>query len=130
LARRKLLSCLKKRDLLNRDNVESSKLLDLGKLHFQEDRLSDAIDFFEKSQYREGLEQLKARCLEEGDYFLYQRLVKIMQLSSEPGDWIKLGDAALSRGKLYFARSAYQQANHKEKLAQVEKLLGDFAKGK
>ncbi len=129
MARRKLLSCLKKRDLLNSDNTESSKLLDLGKLYLQEDRLSDAIDFFEKAKYWEGLDQLKERCLEEGDCFLYERLVKIMELTPEPGDWIKLGDAALSNGKLYLARSAYQQGNHKEKIAQVEQLLGDLDKG-
>ncbi len=39
-------------------------------------------------------------------------------------------DSALSTGKLFFARSAYQQANHKEKLAQVEQFLGDPDKGK
>ncbi len=54
MARRELLNCLKKRDLLNSDNVEPSKLVDLGKLYLQEDRLSDAIDLFEKAKYREG----------------------------------------------------------------------------
>jgi tetratricopeptide (TPR) repeat protein len=124
MARRKVLGCLTKRDLLNSDKVDPSKLADLGKLYLQEDRLSDAIDFFEKANYREGLDQLRKRCVEEGDFFLYQRLAKSMELPSEPDDLIRLADAALSRGKLYFARSAYQQANQKEKLAQVEQLLG------
>jgi len=130
LARTKLLSCLKKRDLLNSDNAIPSKLVDLGKLYLQEDRLSDAIDFFEKAKYREGLEELRKRCLEEGDYFLYQRFLRVMEVSPGSEDWVRLGDAALNRGKLYFARSAYQQANHKEKLEQVEQLIGDPTKEK
>jgi tetratricopeptide (TPR) repeat protein len=124
MAPRKVLGCLKKRDLLNSDKVDPSKLVDLGKLYIQEDRLADAIDFFEKANFGEGLDQLRKRCLEEGDFFLYRRLAKSMELPAEPDDLIRLGDAALSRGKLYFARSAYQQANQKEKLAQAEQLLG------
>jgi hypothetical protein len=34
-----------------------------------------------------------------------------------------LGDNAFNLGKLLFARSAYQQAENPEKVAQVEKLL-------
>jgi hypothetical protein len=58
--------------------------VDLGKLYLQEDRLSDAIDFFEKAKYPEGLDQLKERCLQERDYFLYQRLFRCTVLKIIP----------------------------------------------
>jgi hypothetical protein len=48
----------------------------------------------------------------------------ILDESPAPEDWLRLGDNALDHGKLYFARSAYKQADHPEKLAQVEKLIG------
>ena len=123
MAGKKLLSCLKKRDLLNSDKADRSELIKLGERYLHDDRLSDAIDFFEKAEHSEGLTQLKDQCVSKGDYFLCQRLAIILEESPPPEDWIQLGDNALNLGKLLFARSAYQRAENPEKVAQVEKLL-------
>ena len=123
MAGKKLLSCLKKRDLLNSGKADKSELVKLGERYLQEDQFSDTIDFFEKAEHLEGLMQLKEQCVARGDYFLCQRLAKILQQSPPPEEWIQLGDNALNLGKLLFARSAYQQAENPEKVAQVEKLL-------
>ena len=123
LAGKKLLSCLKKRDLLNSGKADKSELIKLGERYLQEDQFSDAIDFFEKAEHREGLIQLKEQCVAKGDYFLCQRLAKILEESPPPEEWIQLGDNAFNLGKLLFARSAYQQAENLEKVAHVEKLL-------
>jgi hypothetical protein len=123
LAGKKLLSCLKKRDLLNSGKAEKAELIKLGERYLLEDRLSDAIDFFEKAEHFEGLTQLKEQCVAKGDYFLCQRIAKILEESPPSEEWIQLGDNALHMGKLLFARLAYQQADTPEKVAQVEKLL-------
>lgn len=123
MAGKKLLSCLKKRDLLNSEKVDKAELLKLGERYLHEDRLSDSIDFFEKAQHVEGLIQLREKSAAEGDYFLYHRLAKILEDSPSSEEWIRLGDNALSLGKLLFARLAYQQADNHAKAAQVEKLL-------
>jgi hypothetical protein len=123
LARNKLLSCLKKRDLLNTDKKDRSELIRLGELFAQEGRLSDSIDLLEKGEHVEGLNSLRERCVAEGDYFLFQRLTRILGDVPTSEDWIRLGDNAFTQGKHLFARSAYQEANTPEKLAQVEKLL-------
>ena len=122
MAGKKLPSCLKKRDLLNSDRVDSSELIKLGQGYLQEGFISDCIDFFEKAEHFEGLMQLKEKCAAEGDYFLYHRLVKILQDSPSPAEWTQLGDKALELGKLLFASFAYKQADNQEKAAQVEKL--------
>ena len=127
MAGKKLLSCLKKRDLLNSDKADKSELIKLGDRYLGDDRLSDAIDFFEKAEHIEGLLQLKEQCAAKGDYFLCQRLAKILEESPSSEEWIQLGDSALHLGKLLFARSAYQQAKTPEKVAQVEKLLQSSA---
>jgi len=127
LAGKKLLSCLKKRDLLNSGKTDKSELIKLGKRYLDEDRLSDAIDFFENAEHFEGLLQLKEQCAAKGDYFLCQRLAKILEESPPSEEWIQLGDNALRQGKLLFARSAYQQTETPEKVAQVEKLLQSSA---
>jgi hypothetical protein len=123
LAGKKLLSCLKKRDLLNSGKADKSELTKLGERYLHEDRLSDTIDFFEKAEHFEGLTQLKEQCIAKGDYFLFQRIAKILEESPSSEEWIQLGDKALHLGKLLCARSAYQQAENPEKVAQVEKLL-------
>ena len=123
LAGKKLLSCLKKRDLLSSGKADKAELIKLGERYLHEDRLSDTIDFFEKAEHFEGLTQLKEQCVAKGDYFLYQRLANILGESPSSEEWIQLGDNALHLGKLLFARSAYQQAESPEKVAQVEKLL-------
>ncbi len=45
LAGKKLLSCLKKRNLLSSGKADKSELLKLGERYLHEDRLSDTIDF-------------------------------------------------------------------------------------
>ena len=123
MAGKKLPSCLKKRDLLNSDRVDKSELIKLGQGYLQEGFISDCIDFFEKAQHFKGLAQLKEKCAAGGDYFFYQRVVKILQDSPSPEEWTQVGDKALGLGKLLFARLAYERAENHEKAAQVEKLL-------
>jgi hypothetical protein len=119
----KLLSCLKKRDLLNSDKVSKSELVKFGEAYRQEGRFSDCIDFFEKAGHVEGLIQLKEQCAAEGDYFLYQRLVRLSEDPPTSEEWLRLGENALGAGKLLFALFAFRQTDHSEKITQVEKLL-------
>lgn len=123
LAGKKLLNCLKKRDLLNSDNADKAELIKFGEHYLQDGRLSDSIDFFEKAQHLEGLNQLRERCAAEGDYFLYHRLAKILEESPPSEEWMQLGDKALGQGKMLFALLAYQQADRPEKVSEVEKLI-------
>lgn len=120
---KKLLNCLKKRDLLNSNRADKSELIKLGQTYLQQGFISDCIDLFQKAEHFEGLMQLKEKCADEGDYFLYQRLAKILQDSPSSAEWTHLGDKALGLGKLLFARLAFQQADNHEKVGQVEKLL-------
>ena len=123
MAGKKLLSCLKKRNLLNADKMDRSELVKFGERYMQDGRFSDSIDFYQKAEHVEGLNQLSELCKAEGDYFLYQRLTKILERSPSNEEWMQLGDNALAQGKFLFARSAYQQADSSAKVTEVEKLL-------
>lgn len=127
---KKLLSCLRKRDLLNSDRGDPAQLGHLGTRYLEDGRISDAVDFFEKAHDREGLSRLLGRCLAEGDFFLYRRVSRVLDISPAAEDWTKLGDAALSLGKLYFARSAYREAGVADKLIQVETLISSYRGGR
>ena len=130
MPRKGLLGCLKKRDLLNSDRSDPTQFVQLGTTYLEEGRISDAIEFFEKARHRAELDSLLERCLEEGDIFLYRKVARILGVSPGPDQWIKLGDRALSLGKLYFAHSAYREAGSPEKLAQLERLLSGPLPGK
>jgi hypothetical protein len=127
---KRLPGCLKKRDLLNSVRSDPAHFVQLGTAYLEEGRISDAIEFFEKAGYREGLDRLLERCLEDGDVFLFRKVARILDLSPGPGQWLKLGDRALSLGKLHSARVAYGQGDAPEKVAQVERLLADPLPGK
>jgi tetratricopeptide (TPR) repeat protein len=127
---KRLPGCLKKRDMLNSGRSDPAYLVQLGTAYLEEGRVSDAIEFFEKARHREGLDRLLERSLEDGDLFLFRKITKILDLSSGPDQWIKLGDRALALGKLHFARAAYREAGAPEKLAQVERLLSEPPRGK
>ena len=127
---KKLLSCLRKRDLLNTDRSDPAQLGHLGTRYLEDGRISDAVDFFEKAHDRDRLTSLLKRCLAEGDFFLYRRVSRVLDISPSAEDWTKLGDAALSLGKLRFARSAYREAGVAEKLIQVETLISGYREGR
>jgi hypothetical protein len=123
LSDKKLLSCLKKRDLLNSAKADKSELIESADRYLHEGRLSDAIDFFEQAEHVDGLAGLRDQCVSEGDYFLFLRIARILADSPSAEEWTNLGDKALALGKLLFARSAYRMADSQEKVTQVEKLL-------
>ena len=127
---KRLPGCLKKRDLLNSDRSDPAYFVQLGTAYLEEGRVSDAIEFFEKARHREGLDRLLERCFDDGDLFLFRKIAKILGLSPGPDQWIKLGDRALSLGKLHFARAAYREGGAPERLAQVERLLSEPLRGK
>ena len=123
MSNKKLLNCLKKRDLLNSDKAGKFELITYGERFLCEGGVPDAIDFFERAEYAEGLVELKDHCISEGDYFLFSRLVRILGGSPSADEWMRLGDNALALSKLLFARSAYKKAESPEKVAQVESLI-------
>lgn len=108
-------SCLKKRRLLNEKELSPELCREYGEkflaLHWWE----DALEFFQKGNYQEGLEKIKAHCLESGDAFLLGRLGK----GWDPDLWRRVADRALALGKRHFARRALEMAGDKEKAAAL-----------
>ena len=113
-----ILSCLKKRQLLN-DKVLSPDLCrEYGQQFLELGWREDALAFFQKGGITEELEKLKAYCLETGDAFLLGRLGP-----QAPEDWRRLGERALALGKLHFARRAFEVAGDEDKTALVAGLI-------
>ncbi len=95
-----------------------------GKIYLEAGNVNDAIDFFAKAKAEDELKALLSRTIEEGDVFLFQKIHKLLESSPSNEQWERLGEAALKLGKLEFAAKAFENANNKERLKEInEKRL-------
>ncbi len=104
-----LLTCLEKRDMLNRPAVSAAQLLKWGRRYEEEGLINDAIDFYEKAGSSESLENLFDLALREGDAFIYARVMKALGRQAPADEWICLGNKAAELGKDSFAREAFKR---------------------
>jgi hypothetical protein len=109
VARTNLLSCLEKRDLLNQSAVSINRLLEWGAVYEEADLINDAIDFYERANAAEPLEKLLSIAREEGDAFVYGRILKALNREATPQEWISLGEKAAEFGKHAFAQEAFKR---------------------
>ena len=109
--------CLKKRRLLNEKELSPDLCREYGEKFLASEWWEDALVFFQKGNYQEGLEKIKAHCLESGDAYLLGRIVK----DGDPDLWRRVAEKALELGKLSFARRAYEMAGDKEKAAALSR---------
>jgi hypothetical protein len=105
-----LLSSLEKRDLLNQSAVSADQLQMWGSRYEEEGFVNDAIDFYERADFKSGLENLISRAMEDGDAFLFGRILKALGREAEPLQWIALAKKATELGKTAFAREAYKKS--------------------
>ena len=108
-------TCLKKRRLLNETELSPELCRDYGEKFLALGWWDDALEFFQRGNYEEGLEKIKAHCLESGDAFLLGRLVK----DGDPDLWRRVAEKALELGKINFARQALEKAGDTDKAAAL-----------
>ncbi len=109
--------CLKKRRLLNEKDLSLELCRDYGEKFLALQWWEDALEFFQKGNHQEGLDKLKAHCLETGDAFLLARLGKHW----DPDLWRQVAEKALALGKVQFARRAWEMAGDTEKAAALSR---------
>ncbi len=109
LEKSRLLTCLEKRDMLNRSAVSVDQLLKWGRLYEEEWQINDAIDFYEKANSSKSLEDLLSLSFREGDAFNYARIMKVLGRQAPAEEWISLGKRAAELGKDAFAREAFKR---------------------
>lgn len=111
-------NCLKKRQLLNEKLLSPALCRDYGLKFLELGWQEDALEFFKKGEVTDELEKLKDFSLETGDAFLLARIG-----NQEPELWRRLGERALTLGKLTFAKRAFENAGDTDKSAMVAGLI-------
>ncbi len=114
---------LKKRKLLYSKSSTAQILKELGDRFFQEKQWNDAIDFYEKADFKEGLEAIGELSVEKGDFFTFFRIVGLLEKEVSEQEWETLGDNAQELGRLQDAMRAYRKGQNELKLKRVEKTI-------
>lgn len=108
--------CLKKRHLLNEEELSPELCREYGEKFLDLGFFEDALEFFKRAAYDPGLEKVQAHALETGDAYLMTRLG-----AHPPEIWRQVAEQALKLGKIHFARRAFEQAGDQER---AEELAG------
>jgi hypothetical protein len=123
LAIKKLPDYRLKQKILYADQTNPQILKNYGDMFFAEENLSDALDFYQKANFTEGLLKIKNAVLESGDVMLFGRTATALNLELKPTDWENIGRTAISLKKYLFARHALKKANNKELLDSLEQIM-------
>jgi hypothetical protein len=119
----KILNCLKKRDLLHNPQAGGSELSQYGQEYLRQDRPVDALDCFEKAGDMEGVRQVREISITEGQPFLLQQTSKLLGEKIASEVWEKVGEKALSEGRLYQALTAFKAAQNENKTREIENRM-------
>ncbi|MBU2549181.1 MAG: hypothetical protein KKB20_12250 [Proteobacteria bacterium] len=100
------LDSLARRNLLNSRSPDPDKMIRLGRTCLEEGHLSDAVDFLSAIDDETGLETVLETAVDEGDFFIYSRAVKVLERPMEASTLERLAENAERLGKLVFAAQA------------------------
>jgi len=119
---------LKKGILLYGDRTHapagSERLVEYGAAYESEGRVTDALEYFWRAEFTEGMERIARRACEEGDFFLYRQAMLYLGQAMSPGDLAALSKVAEERGKLSFALAAAKEAGDARRASALAARIG------
>ena len=118
-----LLNSRQKRKLLFDKNATPERIISCGESFLREGRLSEAAELFSRASYEEGLAQLRALAMEQGDSFLYGVASKRSKEGNSKEAWETLGKKAMELRKYSHAVRAFRQAENEASLKAAEEAL-------
>lgn len=123
MKRNALPNSQQKRKLLFDKKAPREQLISCGETFLREGRLSEAAELFSRALHHEGLEQLKALAVEQGDSFLYGLAAKRSERGERREDWETLGKKAMELKKFSHAMRAFRKADQPELLKAAEEAF-------
>ena len=112
-----------KRKTVYSSNTAKETLVDYGNRLLAAQRINDALDFYEKAEYEDGIKKILTMSLNDGDAFIFARVVKILKNRVSAEGWNRVGDNAAERGKYHFALRAYKNSGNQEGVHKIEQIL-------
>ncbi len=108
-----------KQRILYLDATAPAALSTLGDRYADAGRISDAIEAYGRAQDEGKLRSLLARAEEEGDVQFFLQTLRALGREATTEEWTRLGERAFRKGRLTFARHAFEKGGHAEGLRKV-----------
>ena len=112
----------KKQRLLYAEQRSERELIDYGEGFLKEGKLSDAIEFYQKAQYRAGLEAIKEKAKQMGDVMALLQAGRALNQPLSEDDWRLTGNRARELKKYRFALYAYEKSGNEDLLQEVREI--------
>lgn len=112
-----------KQKILYIEKVNPHVLQNYGDIFLEEGCLSDALDFYQKANYNNGMQKIKDVAFDRGDVMLLQQVAKALHLELKTADWESIGQKAIDLKKYLFAKHALEKANNEEMLNSLKKII-------
>ena len=93
-------------------------------------RISDAIDFYQKANYVQGLEKIKGIAELSGDVMLLQQVLKSLKQTITEETWTAIGQRALEFKKYLFALYAFEKGNNNSMVGRIKEIIKSEDDGK
>lgn len=119
MKRQELPDYKEKQRILHLDRTAPAALSALGDRYLAAGRIADAVECFGRGNDAGNLRAILARAEEEGDVQFFLQAVKALGREATQEEWNRLGEQALNRGRLTFARHAFEKSGNTEGLRQV-----------
>jgi hypothetical protein len=112
-----------KQQILFAKDAKPETLSDYGRRYLAVGWLSDALEFFTRAGDQRGLEEIRARSIQEGDVFIFRRVLDAQAQTATDAEWKQVAENARQLGKLQFAREAFRMAQDRKSLDEIEHLI-------
>ncbi len=120
---RKLPDYRLKQKILYIDHTSPETFKKYGDHFFAEGNYSDALDFYFKANFTEGLQKIKNAAMDSGDVMLFLQAARALNMELKTDDWENIGRKAIGLKKYLFARHALEKANNEELLSSLAKIM-------
>ncbi len=112
-----------KRKLLFDKNAPPERIISCGEACLREGRLNEAAELFSRASHEEGLAQLRALAVEQGDSFLYAVASRGSKEGNSREAWETLGNKAMELKKYSHAVRAFRNAENEASRKAAEEAL-------
>jgi hypothetical protein len=109
--------------ILYLDNpINIDLLIEWGNNFLENDSLYDALEFYNRANYQEGILKIKDIAIEEGNYFLYSSVSKILKRNST-NELNTLANNAEKNKRFEDALKVYTTTKNQTKIDEIKNSL-------
>ena len=127
---KKLPNYQEKQHILYIKHLSEKYLIAYGDAFLEEGKISDAIDFYQKANYVQGLEKIKGMAERSGDVMLLQQVLKPLRQTIPEETWNEIGQRALEFKKYLFALYAFEKGNNDAMAGRIKEIIKSEYEGK